>query len=145
MIDFLCLPQKPFSSEGEKARFKRSLSLINTCYFEKNAANVTKTVGCLLDFAKYKGATKFCHRDGCTDQMGRGVQAPVSPEVFGQTMRTRVQSGELQFTAKADLELVIEQYETGFIETINVVAAQANPQFRVLAWMFMKWGDTEGA
>ena len=31
MIDFCCLPQKPFASDAEKSRFGKSLSTINEC------------------------------------------------------------------------------------------------------------------
>ena len=33
MIDFLCLPQKPFATEEDGARFLVSLKAINTWYF----------------------------------------------------------------------------------------------------------------
>ena len=35
MIDFMCLPQKPFSTAAEEAQFKTSLTNINQWYFHK--------------------------------------------------------------------------------------------------------------
>lgn len=184
-IDFLCLPQKPFASPDEVARFKRSLSCINEwyfhkstyvllvttpppagaeygnvrlhkdrgwCDFEKNASMVVKPGWCLLDFGAYRGATKFCAATGnkrepgtCIGEMAAGRTAPLSPAVFGEGMRARVESGALQFTAKADLELVIGQYEKGLVETLNLVAAQKDKIFRRLSWQNMNWGDAEAA
>ena len=51
----------------------------------------------------------------------------------------------LQAIAKADFELVIGQYEKGFIETINGVAAQGDKTFRSLIWQDMDWDDAEAA
>jgi len=184
-IDFLCLPQKPFASPDEEARFKRSLSCINEwyfhkstyvllvttpppagaeysnvrlhkdrgwCDFEKNASMVVKNGWCLLDFGAYKGAKEFCDFRSANDRtpgtcigdMAPGRIAPLSPAVFGEDMRARVESGALQFTAKADLELVIGQYEKGLVETLNFVAAEKDV-FRCLVWQNMNWGDAEAA
>ena len=37
MIDFMCLPQKPFASAGEKSRFIKSLQNINEWYFHQSS------------------------------------------------------------------------------------------------------------
>ena len=56
--------------------------------------------------------------------MRAGRQPPIAPDAFGERMRARVASGELTFTANADMGFVIGQYEAGFVAAINRVAAE---------------------
>jgi len=180
MIDFQCLPQRPFADADEKARQRHSLHNVNVwyfhqytyvllvttppadgaeygntrlhqdrgwCHFEKAAAMVVKPGHLLLDVAAYEGATEFGawqrQPNTCTGQMMTGRAPLVSPAVFGKTMRARVASGELKFTSSADMQLVIGQYEAGFVETLNSVAAEKEEAFRCLSWMDLGWGDAE--
>ena len=184
MIDFLCLPQKPFATEEDGARFGVSLKAINgwyfhpltytllvtspppegadysntrlhrdrgCCFFEQAASMVVKKGWCLLDFGAYKGATKFCTNgnepdpDTCLGQMRAGRKPPIAPDAFGERMRARVASGELTFTANADMGFVIGQYEEGFVAAINRVAAQPNGAARTLWFTKLGWGDAEAA
>ena len=72
------------------------------CFFEQAASMVVKDRNCLLDFGAYKGATKFGQygeQETCLGQMKAGRAAPIAPNVFGERMRARVASGELQFTS----------------------------------------------
>jgi len=123
------------------------------CDFEKNASMVVKNGWCLLDFGAYKGAKEFCDIRSankrtpgtCIGDMAPGRIAPLSPAVFGEDMRARVESGALKFTANADVELVIGQYEKGLVATINLVAAEKDKAFRGLMWQNMNWGDAEAA
>ena len=156
MIDFLCLPQKPFATEEDGARFGVSLKAINAwyfhqftytllvtnpppegadysntrlhrdrgwCFFEQAASMVVKDRNCLLDFGAYEGATEFGDayaRPGtCLGQMRAGRKPPIAPDAFGERMRARVASGELTFTANADMGFVIGQYEAGFVAAIK--------------------------
>merc|ERR1711965_1244195 len=104
---------------------------------------------CVLDFSFYKGATEF---DGagpttCIGQMALASQArapPLSPAVFGERMRARVASGELKFTAAADEEFVIGQYDKGFVAAIERVLAKEDGS-RLLAFVNLGWGDAEAA
>ena len=85
MIDFLCLPQKPFATEEDGARSRVSLKAQNEWYFHpftytllaavpgcdrltdrigwdlvhQSASFVVKHPHCLLDFDGYEGATEF--------------------------------------------------------------------------------------
>ena len=88
MIDFLCLPQKPFATKEDGVRFGVSLKAINAWYFQKfaytllvsnappgrllldrahrgwcfpkqAASMLVKDTACLLDFGAYKDATEF--------------------------------------------------------------------------------------
>ena len=43
MIDFLCLPQKPFATEGDGARFLVSLKAINAWYFHQSTYTLLVT------------------------------------------------------------------------------------------------------
>ena len=181
MVDFLCLPQKPFASEEEGARFKHSLVNINLwyyhqftyvllvstpppegaeygntrlheargwCVFEKGASMAVKDDGCLLDFAGYRGATEwgdaFSTGPGtCLGEMKAGRKAPISPAAFGESMRARVATGELKFTARADEEFVIGQYEKGFVGAIDHEAA--NEEGRGVIFINLGWGEAEAA
>ena len=58
-------------------------------------------------------------------------------------MRARVATGELKFTARADEELVIGQYEKGFVGAIDRVAAKE--EYRGLAFEDLGWGEAEAA
>ena len=185
MIDFLCLPQKPFATEEDGARFGVSLKAINAwyfhqktytllvtnpppegadysntrlhrdrgwCFFEQAASMVVKESHCLLDFGAYEGATEFCGTEGdgtgpdtCLGQMRAGRKPPIAPDAFGERMRARVGSGELTFTANADMGFVIGQYEEGFVAAINRVAAEPNEDARGLGFIELGWGDAEAA
>ena len=70
---------------------------------------------------------------------------PLSPAVFGERMRARVASGELKFTAAADEEFVIGQYDKGFVAAIDRVAAKEDEGLRALAFTALGWGDAEAA
>ena len=182
MIDFLCLPQKPFATEEDGARFGVSLKAINAwyfhkythtllvtspppegadysntrlhrdrgwCFFEQAASMVVKDSLCLLDFGAYEGATEFGDvgnngPDTCIGQMRAGRKPPIAPDAFGERMRARVASGELKFTANADMEFVIGQYEAGFVAAINRVAAEPLDT-RLLVFEKLGWGDAEAA
>ena len=54
-------------------------------------------------------------------------------------------SGELTFTANADMEFVIGQYEAGFVAAINRVAAGPDEDTRLLVFWKLGWGDAEAA
>ena len=182
MIDFLCLPQKPFATEEDGARFGVSLKAINAwyfhkytytllvtnpppegadysntrlhrdrgwCFFEQAASMVVKGSSCLLDFGAYKGATEFGNayaKPGtCIAQIKAGRKPPIAPDAFGERMRARVASGELTFTANADMGFVIGQYEEGFVAAINRVAAEPDEFMRNLFFQQLGWGDAEAA
>ena len=181
MIDFLCLPQKPFATEEDGARFGVSLKAINAwyfhkftytllvttpppegadysntrlhrdrgwCFFEQAASMVVKQAYCLLDFGAYEGATEFgdfqAKPGTCLGQMKAGRKPPIAPDAFGERMRARVASGELTFTANADMGFVIGQYEAGFVAAINRVAAEPEDT-RLLFFVKLGWGDAEAA
>merc|ERR1712147_428681 len=66
--------------------------------------------------------------------MGQGGrQPPLSPEVLGKNLREGVENGTLAFTAKADLEVVVEQYRIGFIKAIEDWQGK-NPLFYDQPW-----------
>ena len=118
------------------------------CLMEKNAAMAVKASHCLLDFSGYKGATDFgdvnTYPDTCLGQMKAGRKPPIAPDAFGERMRARVASGELTFTANADMGFVIGQYEAGFVAAINRVAAEPLDT-RLLVFEKLGWGDAEAA
>ena len=93
------------------------------CFFEQAASMVVKDSRCLLDFGAYEGATEFGDvlnkgPGTCLGQMKAGRKPPIAPDAFGERMRARVASGELTFTANADMGFVIGQYEKGFVAAI---------------------------
>ena len=73
-----------------------------------------------------------------------GRKPPIAPDAFGERMRARVASGELTFTANADMGFVIGQYEAGFVAAINRVAAETGVT-RSLFFRDLGWGDAEAA
>ena len=99
--------------------------------------------------AAYEGATEFGDafaRPGtCLGQMKAGRKPPIAPDAFGERMRARVASGELTFTANADMEFVIGQYEAGFVAAINRVAADPVECTRRLVFVNLGWSDAEAA
>ena len=74
-----------------------------------------------------------------------GRKPPIAPDAFGERMRARVASGELTFTANADMGFVIGQYEAGFVAAINRVAAEPDKEARSLVFQNLGWGDAEAA
>ena len=77
--------------------------------------------------------------------MQAGRAPPLSPVVFGERMRERVASGALAFTAKADQDFVVDQYDAGFIAAIDRVAAQEDEGYRCLNFRDQGWADAEAA
>jgi len=77
--------------------------------------------------------------------MRAGRKPPIAPDAFGERMRARVASGELTFTANADMGFVIGQYEEGFVAAINRVAADPDETERSLFFVNLGWGDAEAA
>ena len=77
--------------------------------------------------------------------MKAGRKPPIAPDAFGERMRARVASGELTFTANADMGFVIGQYEEGFVAAINRVAAEPDEFMRNLFFQQLGWGDAEAA
>ena len=124
------------------------------CYFELAASMVVKVSYCLLDFGGYQGAASFCG-DGkwgykplpntCLGEMVAGRRPPMSPAVMGERMRAGVEDGTLAFTAKADMDTVIQQYEAGLLEAINRIAAKEDWGARGLNFENLGWGDAEAA
>ena len=68
---------------------------------------------------------------------------PIGPQTFSKLMYDRVNSGELKFTNAADMEVVIGQYEKGFIHAINIVASSTEEMTRVLGFHTLRWTDKE--
>jgi hypothetical protein len=173
MIDFLCLPQKPFATEEDGARFGVSLTAINGWYFHSHTITLLVTDPppegavysntrlhrdrgwCFFEQAASMvvkgsdclldfGAYKGATNFGtCRKQTKAGRLPPIAPDAFGERMRARVASGALKFTSNADMEFVIGQYEAGFIAAINRVAAE--PGGGALNFEQLGWGDAEAA
>ena len=78
--------------------------------------------------------------------MKAGRKPPIAPDAFGERMRARVASAELIFTANADMDFVIGQYDEGFVAAINRVAAEPDhTRGRRLLFQKLGWGDAEAA
>jgi len=111
------------------------------CEFEKCASAVVKDDNCLLDVARYAGAT---HWPKCVQQMQAQRPPPRSPHLFSAQMRARVDSGDLKFTAGADMETVIEQYRKGFVAAWEQFLARPG-RGRVLSVQYTGLGWDDGA
>lgn len=174
VMDFMSLPQKPFGSLAEGTRFKKGLYQINEwyaqpftivlmvttalpsgadytnkrkhknrgwCYFEWRISSIVKTNICLWDLSLYKGATTFSE---CVRQMVAERAPPMSPKRFGDEMRRSVRSGDLAFTASADMEMVIQQYERGFVrafDTYRQLSRGGIDTEGIITYMGLGWGD----
>ncbi len=53
------------------------------------------------------------------DDLPHRLQVPLSPPRFGAQLRARVAEGTLAFTSGADLELVVQLYEAGFVAAFD--------------------------
>lgn len=111
---------------------------------------VIKNPECLLDQGLYDGAaTGFGHGgtsemspSSCCAQMMMNKRPPLSPARFGALMRARVDSGELRFTAKADMETVIGQYAHGLEVAFDGLGL--NRTVMSVGYNDLGWGDDEG-
>ena len=108
------------------------------CFFEVSMASVVKNGNCLWDASKYTDGLDDYKKMSAQLQSGRPKM--LSPPAFGEAMRTRVAAGELKFTAKADMETVIEQYRIGFVQSIS--SFFLNPLY-IMFWD-LGWKDEEG-
>ena len=107
------------------------------CFFELATASIVKDDDCLWDASKYTdGLNDYGAMKG---QLKSGRPKMLSPPAFGEAMRTRVAAGELKFTAKADMETVIEQYRIGFVQSISSFAVDY-----FIPFYFLGWKDEEG-
>ena len=119
------------------------------CWFEKAAAMVIENTECLLDLSRYAGALEFGHGGShamststCCGQMKSARQPPMPPDQFGTMMRERVTTGELRFTARADMEAVIAQYELGFCVAFDGLGN--NGTVMSVGYINLGWGDEQG-
>ena len=107
---------------------------------------VVKEASCLWDAAALGNFTSYgvhamselCGPETLIGQLKSGRAPPIDPVSFGEQLRKAVTDGTASFTAAADLDFVINQYETGFKAGF---ATFAKPW---LAYVGMKWGDPEG-
>ncbi len=119
------------------------------CWFERAASMVLKNTECLLDLSMYCGALEWGHggshamgQTTCCGQMKSERQPPVAPDAFGATMRERVASGELRFTARADMEAVIAQFALGFEVAFDGLGNSGTVMS--VGYINLGWGDDEG-
>ena len=106
------------------------------CFFEVSMASVVKNGRCLWDASKYTDGLDGYEK--MKDRLQSGRPKMLSPPAFGEAMRTRVAAGELKFTAKADMETVIEQYRVGFVQSISSFIDKFIP------FWDLGWKDEEG-
>ena len=107
------------------------------CFFEVSMASVVKNGNNLWDASKYTDGLDDYFK--MKDQLRSGRPKMLSPPAFGEAMRTRVAAGELKFTAKADMETVIEQYRIGFVQSISSFAVE-----KFISFWKLGWKDEEG-
>ena len=107
---------------------------------------VCKDPTCLWDAATLGNFTSYgahatssaCGPKTLIGQLRAGRAPPVDPISFGEQLRKAVTDGTASFTAAADLDFVINQYEIGF------KAAFATFQSPWLSYLGLNWGDAEG-
>lgn len=156
MIDYMCLPQQPRTSQNEILRFEAGLRLINAWYAHPYThvllVTTMPTSGIMYGNMRSHSGRGWCYYerraselvkhinclwdlsryagginyDQCRDQMKAERQAPMSPATLALEMRQRVSAGELRFTAAADLDTVINSYKKGFVKAFEDFATLAN-------------------
>ena len=84
---------------------------------EQALASIVKSSSCLLDTSKLKDAAEVTMESlfGLTASR----LAPLEPGAFDVKLRADVANEKVKFTAKGDLDIVSQQYETGFKEQIS--------------------------
>ena len=174
MVDFACLPQKPFGTEGERTRFKQGLATINEwyfhpatavllvtspppvgeqysntrlhgergwCFFEFQAAVTVKRNDCLWDMRHFDADKCSTYRGLVEHMLVSSRPPPMSPEQFKSELESRVDSGALAFTAKADVAVVVEQFRVGFQRAF----AEFNEYgYSTVHYEHLGWGADEG-
>jgi len=146
----LCTLPPPELPSGETPYTNTRLhSQRGWCHFERAASMVIKNAECLLDLSQYAGATDFGHGGShtmgartCCGQMKSARRPPIAPDQFGVSMRELVASGELRFTAQADMEAVIGQYALGFQVAFDGLGN--NGTVIAVGYINLSWGDDEG-
>mmetsp|Transcript_50454 Transcript_50454/g.134926 ORF Transcript_50454/g.134926 Transcript_50454/m.134926 type:complete len:407 (-) Transcript_50454:318-1538(-) len=105
------------------------------CTFEFRASCLVKAMFCLWSLKGYEKA-------GSAISWAAGVQggksallraAPMTPPKFDETLRAGVANGEIAFTAKADLDFVINQYAAAFDTAFS--------ETKDLMYQALKWPD----
>lgn len=167
-MDYPCLPQKPFRTPAEKEGFDHGLASLNEwykhkythvllvdgklpsdaeytnkrpyskrgwCKFEYCISGLVKASGHLLSMSQYCGAAEF---EDMKDEMQAKRLPPVCPVTFADEMRAGVASGDLGFTAQADMEMVIEKYRKGFISAFDDTLG-----LNIITYQDLSWGDEE--
>ena len=106
------------------------------CFFEKYASCAVKFANSLLDISSGSRTRQFNKINDLENEfaLNNSRLPPLSPPVFASEMRTRVADGSLKFTSNADMEFVIRQFRTGFVEAFEAkAAAQVAVQYPRLA------------
>ena len=106
---------------------------------------VVKEASCLWDASAVGNFTSYgvhaqsqhCGPTTLIGQCKTGRAPPIDPIRFGEQLRKAVNEGTASFTAKADLDFVINQYEEGFK---SAFARFAKPW---VAYAGVNWGDEE--
>ena len=80
--------------------------------------------------------------DALRDQMRTGRPPPMAPPQFAQLMRAKVASGELTFSAEADVDLVLKMYHDGFVATFERYR-RFDPEGFFAAYAGLAWGEGE--
>uniref|UniRef100_A0A7S1LZN2 Uncharacterized protein n=1 Tax=Alexandrium catenella TaxID=2925 RepID=A0A7S1LZN2_ALECA len=105
------------------------------CSFEFRASCLVKTMFCLWSLKGYELGR--CTTWGSANQDAKsGIlrAAPMTPPKFDAMLRAGVERGEIAFTAKADLDFVIAQYEKAFLSAFS--------HTKTLMYQYLKWPDS---
>lgn len=103
----------------------------------------------MWDLAGYDGAaldglSGMACFDAMREMMRTGRPPPMAPPQFAQMLRGKVKSGDLTFSAEADVETVLKMYHDGFVDTFERYR-RFDPEGFFAAWAGLKWGESEAA
>ena len=136
-IVLLCTGALP---TGTAYRSVRPYEARGWCRFEIRISSVVKHKNNLWDLSRYAGAAELY---GCARQMKARRPPPMSPNQVAREIRDGVSSGELAFTASADMDLVLTQYCEGFERAISAYRETAGTKVDRISYGGIGWTADE--
>ena len=109
------------------------------CYFELRTSSIVKDRDCLWDLSLHKEGKPISFRQ-CQRRLRAGRPPISSPVKIARELREGVASGDLGFTAAADLEMVVGLYEKGFVNAFSTYSMLADGDAHIW-YTHLSWTD----
>jgi len=128
------------ASDKPEHTSRRTYKQRGWCFTEKHLATIAKDAFAFWTLSNFQGASNY--RD-LRQQMKANRPVPIAPPEFGKRMRADVTSGALSFTAKADMDFVIDLYKRGFVNVIQKVDSQLWQETTQIRYFELGWSDSD--